>query len=293
MSEPRQQPVPAWFPEALACEPVRASVVVCGASIELLTWGELGKPGLLFLHGSGAHADWWSFIAPSFAGQWRVAAISWSGMGRSGWRERYSLPLYVEELWAASDAAGLNQSREQPVVVAHSFGGLPALQAGVQHPERLRGIAFLDCRLRVRPLVQPGAGTQHRIYPDEHAILQRFRFVPPDTGTHPYLREFIARHSIRRVASPGEGWTWCFDPERRTKMQYLNPQRMPADLRVPAALISGGLSSVVTPEQRELFQNTAPNLRQIVLAEAGHHLMVDQPLALIDALRSLLASWSA
>ena len=36
---------------------------------------------LLFLHGNGAHADWWSFIAPFFAAEYRVAALSWSGMG--------------------------------------------------------------------------------------------------------------------------------------------------------------------------------------------------------------------
>ena len=35
--------------------------------LEVLTWGEVGKPGLLFVHGNSAHADWWSFIAPFFA----------------------------------------------------------------------------------------------------------------------------------------------------------------------------------------------------------------------------------
>ncbi len=38
-----------------------------GANIELLTWGEVGKPGLILVHGNSAHADWWSFIAPFLA----------------------------------------------------------------------------------------------------------------------------------------------------------------------------------------------------------------------------------
>jgi hypothetical protein len=33
----------------------------------------------LLLHGNGAHADWWSFIAPYLANNFRVAAMSWSG----------------------------------------------------------------------------------------------------------------------------------------------------------------------------------------------------------------------
>lgn len=72
---------PRWFQQAIAQAPERRRIPVSGAGIELLTWGEIGKPGLLFLHGNGAHADWWSFIAPFFAADWRVAAISWSGMG--------------------------------------------------------------------------------------------------------------------------------------------------------------------------------------------------------------------
>ncbi len=62
---------------------------VRGAAIETLAWGERGKPGLLFMHGNGACADWWSFIAPHFADTHRIAAFSMSGMGGSGWRDRY------------------------------------------------------------------------------------------------------------------------------------------------------------------------------------------------------------
>ena len=58
---------PAWFDEAIAHEPERTFVEVEGAKIEVLAWGERGKPGLMFLHGGAAHADWWSFIAPFFA----------------------------------------------------------------------------------------------------------------------------------------------------------------------------------------------------------------------------------
>ena len=38
-------PAPAWFEWALAQEPERRLVPVDGANIELLTWGEVGKPG--------------------------------------------------------------------------------------------------------------------------------------------------------------------------------------------------------------------------------------------------------
>src|SRR5580658_4256675 len=65
-------PAPAWFERAVAKEPERSFVEVEAARVETLAWGERGKPGLVFLHGGAAHADWWSFIAPFFARERRV-----------------------------------------------------------------------------------------------------------------------------------------------------------------------------------------------------------------------------
>src|SRR4051812_1115568 len=65
-------PAPQWFHEALAKTPERSLVATPRGRIEALTWGERGRPGLLFLHGNGAHADWWSFICPFFADEYRV-----------------------------------------------------------------------------------------------------------------------------------------------------------------------------------------------------------------------------
>ncbi|HXW28160.1 MAG TPA: hypothetical protein VEK55_02260, partial [Xanthobacteraceae bacterium] len=50
-------PAPTWFQEALALPPARSLHRVEGAQIETLTWGERGRPGILFLHGNAAHAD--------------------------------------------------------------------------------------------------------------------------------------------------------------------------------------------------------------------------------------------
>src|SRR5476651_2293156 len=88
-------PAPDWFTKAIAQEPERSMVPVDGANIELLTWGQRGKPGLILIHGNSAHADWWSFIAPYLAQDYRVAAISLSGMGASDWRDSYSFEVFA------------------------------------------------------------------------------------------------------------------------------------------------------------------------------------------------------
>jgi pimeloyl-ACP methyl ester carboxylesterase len=45
----------------------------------------------MLLHGNAAHLGWWSFLAPLLAGQYRVVALSFSGMGASSWRDAYSV----------------------------------------------------------------------------------------------------------------------------------------------------------------------------------------------------------
>src|ERR1700743_1632708 len=97
-------PAPAWFDWALAQEPERRLVRGDGANIELPTGGQGGKPGLIFVHGNSAHADWWSFIAPFLAEQYRVASISLSGMGDSDWRETYTFEGFATEIWEAAKA---------------------------------------------------------------------------------------------------------------------------------------------------------------------------------------------
>ena len=194
---------PAWFDAAIAQEPGRSRIVVEGAEVELLTWGEVGKPGLLFLHGNGAHADWWSFVAPFFAKDWRVAALSWSGMGGSDWRPAYSAELFADEIFAAVWAAGLEAGGVKPIVVGHSFGGFPTLYCAARHPERLRGAILLDTTIQPPEKrwkgPPPRSGLGNRVYPTLEEALARFRLAPPQPCENLYIADFIARRSLKPV----------------------------------------------------------------------------------------------
>src|ERR1700760_1278861 len=115
-------PAPAWFERVVAIEPERTFVAVDSAQVETLAWGERGKPGLILLHGGAAHADWWSFIAPFFAREWRVVAPSFTGMGRSEWRDSYSFHQFVGEARENGREAGAYEARP-PGGLGPSFGG--------------------------------------------------------------------------------------------------------------------------------------------------------------------------
>src|SRR5437763_17123805 len=117
---------PGWFRAALAVPCEDGEVTVNGATIHYLAWGRPGRRGLVFVHGGGAHAHWWTHIAARFAGEFRVMAIDLSGQGESGRREVYSLERWTEEVVAGTKAAG---SVAPPVVGGRSRGGFVPMAA--------------------------------------------------------------------------------------------------------------------------------------------------------------------
>ena len=290
---------PAWFDAALAHAPERSHLEIEGAEIEVLTWGERGRPGLLLLHGFTAHADWWSFLAPQLAQGRRVVAFSLSGMGRSGWRDTYSLEQHAREAMAVAEATGLFESIVPPIVIGHSFGSFATRIVAHAIGARLGGIVLVDGALAASEHDDeydgvPVRGHRHRIYLTLEQAIARFRFEPAQSCDNPYVMDFLARTSLglTPAAHGGDGWSWRFDPDLRAKIRALPNAELLAPVTCRMALLFGDRSKLMTGRRLDLIRRHTPaDAPWIVIPDAGHHIMVDQPLALIAALRSLLATW--
>src|SRR5512140_2736583 len=85
---------PDWFARALAV-PFTDETADLDGPIHYLAWGEPGRRGLVFVHGGGAHAHWWTHVAATFASQFRVLALDLSGHGDSAHRDRYTLDQWT------------------------------------------------------------------------------------------------------------------------------------------------------------------------------------------------------
>lgn len=294
----RRPEAPAWFEEALAVPAERTFVEVGGARIETLAWGRRGAPGLLFMHGNGAHADWWSFIAPFFAADWRVAAFSFPGMGGSDWLPAYDAQRSIAAALAVSEATGLDDGAGKPVFVGHSAGGVITAAIASRLGHRLRAAVIVDPpfaspermrQMRSRLEAQMGRAREMKVYPTLGAALARFRFLPVQTAEHLFIVDHIARHSLLEVEG---GWTWRFDPQLLAKMTFTDISADLAAPNCPLALIHGERSRIVRREDLEMVWATFPvGTPRVMIPDADHHVMVDQPLAFVAALRALLASW--
>ena len=301
-------PAPRWFTEAIAGKPESHFVTVKGARIHYLRWGDRAKPGVLLVHGNAAHAYWWSFIAPYLARDYHVAAMDLSGMGDSDWRAPhgeeagYSMELFAEEEMAVLEDAGMFAASKPPVIVAHSFGGFVTMRAGADYGARLAGIVIIDSP--VNPPVRSGSGRSgdpaghkprpHNIYPSLAAALARFRLMPPQICENLFLLDWVARHSLKEVAAAdGDiGFTWKFDPAIWRHFSIGDTAGLLKQTQCRMAVFRGEHSVLMPPRIGDYIFDLLGRAAPVVeIPEAQHHIMLDQPLALVAALRSLLADW--
>lgn len=286
---------PAWFDAAVAEHPERRVRRLEEVDVEILGWGRRGLPALLLLHGFLAHADWWSFLAPLLCQGRRVVACSLSGMGGSGRRDVYSVEWHAREALAVAEAEGLFEGSLPPIVIGHSYGSIVTRRLAELVPQRLGGVIYVD---GVLPSGEPRAAVsrryRHTVYPTLEQALARFRFTPAQTCDNPYLVDFIARRSLEpaRDADGTDGWVWRFDPDLRAKMRRTSSELAGGEPGCRSALVFGARSLLMTPERLERLRAVTPaDVPWVVIPDAGHHIMVDQPLALVGALRALIAAW--
>lgn len=286
-------PAPAWFREAVAVPYETGKVTVKGAEVTFQRWGKRGAPGLLFVHGNGAHAHWWDFVAPYFAEHYNVAALTFSGMGDSEWRDAYDMDTFSDEEVAVAEAAGLFDAPRKPVIIAHSFGGFVTLVTGAKHGSRFEGMVIVDSP--VNPPERPRGGPSrasrpHKVYPDLAAALARFRLAPPQLCENHYAMDYIARWSLKRADG---GWTWKFDPMIWTRFEPgLDPAEMLKAAQCRIAIIRGEESALMPDDVGDYMSGLLGHQVPFVsVPHARHHVMLDQPIAFISTLRMLLAEW--
>jgi len=278
---------PAWFTQALAAPVTERVTSQDGVAVAYRMWGDTGGRGIVLVHGGGAHSRWWDHIAPLLATDRRVMAIDLSGHGDSGRRESYTLDAWAREILAVAADAGLT---EPPVVIGHSMGGIVTLRLASMSGSQIEGAVVIDSPLR-DPAPEEQAAQRQRtfrkllLYPTREAIMARFRPVP-DQPVLGYIADHIAATSIRQVDG---GWVWKWDPAVFTSRG--EPMAPLSRLDCRAALFRAE-HGILSAEMSDLIYDRLGRVAPAIeIPVAGHHVMLDQPVALVAALRTLLSDW--
>lgn len=278
---------PAWFLQAIA-QPRTSHHATTrdGIRIHYVSWNvaDRDKPALLFVHGYRAHAHVWDFIAPYFTEHYRVLALDLSGMGDSDYRPDYDYSLFGEDMRAVIEHAGL----KAVTLVAHSFGGSRAVRFAALQPDCVERLVIVDSMISLSEIdemrVVPKVG-RPRPYPDYAAIIARFRLLPEQPAPA-WAMAYMAHHSVRAVEG---GWTWKFDPELPAGRVEFETETYLPQLTMRTDLIVGANSMIAAgPRVKLIASRIGQGHRPVIIPEAYHHIMLDQPLAFVAALRALL-----
>ncbi len=283
---------PAWFEDALSAPVETGAIERAGVRIAWKAWGERGAPGVILVHGGTAHKSWWDAIGPHVAaGGLRVVAPDLAGMGESGWREVYAMGDHALDMRAAAEDAGAFHAG-RPHLFGHSFGGFVTLKAALEYGDELAGAVILDSPIR-KPQEQRGDPPPRRggrVYADLATALARFRLLPEQPCENLWLIDHVARTSLKEAEG---GYTWWFDPSLWAKLTYerRDPEHAASNAGCPLAFVRGAQSELCSGEVWDYMRATFVGAPFLSVAQARHHLILDQPLACAGVIESLAKAW--
>ncbi|HSB96564.1 MAG TPA: alpha/beta hydrolase [Spongiibacteraceae bacterium] len=281
---------PSWLARALAQPGLSHWAEIDGNRLHYLEWpGPVAAPTILLVHGFRAQAHWWDFTAPLLAADFRVIALDLGGMGDSSHRAIYSHRSFADDIATVAKHAGLRDT----ILIGQSFGGIVAVDAAYHYPELFARTILIDSKVSF-------ADDDHRtdgppahppkMRSDRAIAQQRFRVVPEQEGIDAAILQHIAQHSLRQIDGM---WTWKFDPLCAAPDLVVADQHesdMLRQLTMPVDFIYGEHSAIIP---REFARRVGKCIRKgrapIEIPDARHHILLDQPLALVATLRALLA----
>jgi pimeloyl-ACP methyl ester carboxylesterase len=173
------------------------------------------------------------------------------------------------------------------------MGGYVALALGGRQPDAVRGVIVIDSAVPglVRtstPNREPTAAATPHHYATKDEAVRRFRVTPPDPYVLPYVAAHVAAESV--VETEG-GWTWKFDPNAQRRDRSVSNDLL-SDLTGRLAILRAehGLTTrEIAARMVNVYGRAAP---VIELAGTGHHVPLDDPIALATALSSVIATWT-
>jgi pimeloyl-ACP methyl ester carboxylesterase len=255
-------------------------------------WDRLGhtdRPPVILLHGTPFSSYVWRALARSLARDHQVFVWDMPGYGQS-------------EKSADQDVSLAAQGRvftellshwhlEEPLVVAHDFGGAVALRAHLLHGARYRALALVD------PVALAPWGSPFFRLVREHAEV--FEQLPPPLH-QALVREYVGSASgpglhpavLDRLVQP-----WLGDPGQaafyrqiaQADQRYTDEvQHRYAEITVPTLICWGRNDTWIPPEKGRELAALIPGARWEPIAHAGHLVQEDAPAELTAVLIAFL-----
>lgn len=282
------------FPAGFAVQEIRTN----GTTLHVRVGGH--GPAVVLLHGFADTGDMWAPLADALSADHTVIVPDLRGMGLSAVADRGF------EKWSqAKDVADVLEALHvaRADIVGHDIGNMVAFAFAERYPELTTRLVMMDAPV-------PGVGPWDDIL--KSPLLWHFRFGGPDMERLVAGREriYLDRFWNDFAANPAK-----FDEASRAHYAelYSAPGRMHAGfgqfaafdqdviddraavargrLQMPVLAIGGDHS--LGPTMAHIMRFAADNVREVVIRDAGHWLMEEQPGATVAAIADFLSGEGA
>ena len=233
-----------------------------------------------FLGISGFVADWhvWMYVFEILSTKMRCVGYDHRGSGESpASPETISKQAYVDDLFVIMDKLGI----EKCYLGGESFGGAVALLAGLQQPERFKGLILVDSVLpNAKPLNKKRKLFMNFLKTNHQAAMEAFiESVLPEQNI-----EHKKRWALHFCLRP--------DPEVAIRVQELHKEGESDyplhEIKIPTLIVYGDKDGENIIENCHFLERTLPNAELVVIKGAGHVPIFTRTREVVDAIEKRL-----
>jgi pimeloyl-ACP methyl ester carboxylesterase len=239
-------------------------------------------PAIVFIHGSGGDHTVWALQTRYFA--WHgssVLAIDLPGHGRSDGPVLETIDALADWTVRLLDAAGV----ETAAIVGHSLGALVALEAAARYPDRVRAIALLGVaeRMAVHPeLLAASRAEAHLAY----ELITAWGYARRShLGGQRMPGMWMTGGTVRLLERSRPG---VLAADLAACEDFAGAPAAAAKVTCPALFVLGVSDRMTAPAAAAPLAEKIAGSRTIMVPDAGHFLMIEQPDRTLDALREIL-----
>lgn len=255
-------------------------------------WGSLGQPGqdpVVLLHGTPFSSYVWRAVARSLARRHQVFVWDMPGYGAS-------------EMFLGQDVSLAAQGRvftellahwglDEPLVVAHDFGGAVSLRAHLLHGARYRALALVD-PVALAPWGSPFfrlVGEHPEVFEQlppalHHALVREYVTSASSPGLHPAVLDRLVRPWL---GDPGQG-AFYRQIAQADQLYTDEVQDRYGEISMPTLVCWGQDDTWIPAAKGRELAARIPRARLEPIAGAGHLVQEDAPAELTAALIAFL-----
>ncbi|AIG97740.1 putative hydrolase or acyltransferase (alpha/beta hydrolase superfamily) [Archaeoglobus fulgidus DSM 8774] len=244
-----------------------------------------GEPAIVFVHGWTANMNFWREQREYFKGKHRMLFIDNRGHGKSDKpfnRSFYEFDNFVSDLHAAVKDAGFDRF----VLVGHSFGTMISMRYCVEHPGRVEVLVLIGGGARIQSLHRYG-------YP----IGRLFA-----TLAYGISARIVANMAFGRKAGELRDWGLKEALENTPKHAALNTlwtlttvdlRDIAREIEKPTLIVVGKEDALLPVSKSEELSRLIKNSKMVIVPDAGHCVMLEQPEIVNRVLEEFIHTFSA